>query len=246
MAKKEAAKQSPINRIFEYAGGYRYLLIASWVLATISGFVALVPFYFIWRLIKEVLFVSPNFAEAQNLSLYGWCAVGSAILAMIIYIGALICSHLSAFRVQANIRSGLMRHILTLPLGFMDDEGSGKIRKIVNESSAATETYIAHQLPDKCVAIATPIGLAVLLLVFDWRLGLLCLVPVVLAFLIMGSMMGENMKKKMQEYQNSLETMSSEAVEYVRGIPVVKTFGQSVFSFQRFRDAIKNYEKVDD
>lgn len=243
MAKKEAAKQSPINRIFEYAGGYRYLLIASWVLATISGFVALVPFYFIWRLIKEVLRVSPNFAEAQNLSLYGWSAVGSAILAMIIYIGALICSHLSAFRVQANIRSGLMRHILTLPLGFMDDEGSGKIRKIVNESSAATETYIAHQLPDKCVAIATPIGLAVLLLVFDWRLGLLCLVPVVLAFLIMGSMMGENMKKKMQEYQNSLETMSSEAVEYVRGIPVVKTFGQSVFSFQRFRDAIKNYEK---
>lgn len=243
MAKKETEKRSPINRIFAYAGGYRYLLIASWVLAAISAFVALVPFYFIWRLIKEVLRVSPNFSEAQNLSLYGWSAVGSALLSMLIYIGALICSHLSAFRVQANIRSGLMHHILTLPLGFMDDEGTGKIRKIVNESSAATETYIAHQLPDKCVAIATPIGLAVLLLIFDWRLGLLCLVPVVLAFLIMGSMMGENMKKKMQEYQNSLETMSSEAVEYVRGIPVVKTFGQSVFSFQRFRDAIKNYEK---
>lgn len=243
MAKKQDAKQSPIQRIFEYAGNYRYLTIASWVLAAISAFAALVPFYFIWRLIKEVLRVAPDYASAQNLGVYGWSAVGSAVLSMLIYIGALICSHLSAFRVQANIRSSLMSHILSLPLGFMDDEGSGKIRKIVNESSAATETYIAHQLPDKCVAVATPIGLAVLLLVFDWRLGLLCLVPVVLAFLVMGTMMGENMKKKMQEYQNALETMSSEAVEYVRGIPVVKTFGQSVFSFKRFRDAIKNYEK---
>ena len=89
-----------------------------------------------------------------------------------------------------------MRHILSLPIGFMDDEGSGKIRKIVNESSAATETYLAHQLPDKYVATATPVGLAALLLVFDWKLGLLCLIPVVVAFLVMGAMMGENMKKK--------------------------------------------------
>lgn len=141
------------------------------------------------------------------------------------------------------MRSKLMRHILTLPLGFMDEEGSGKVRKIVNESSAATETYIAHQLPDKCVATATPVGLVLLLLVFDWRLGLLCLIPVVIAFAVMSCMMGDNMKKKMAEYQNALEEMSSEAVEYVRGIPVVKTFGQSVFSFKRFRDSIKKYEK---
>lgn len=243
MAKTKDAKQTPVQRLFEYAGNFRYLTIASWVLATISAFVALVPFYFIWCLIKEVLRVAPDYASAQNLSTYGWSAVGFAILSMLIYIGALICSHLSAFRVQANMRSTLMRHILTLPMGFMDDEGSGKIRKIVNESSAATETYIAHQLPDKCVATATPIGLAVLLLIFDWRLGLLCLIPVVAAFQVMGSMMGENMKKKMEEYQNALEEMSSEAVEYVRGIPVVKTFGQSVFSFKRFRDSIKKYEK---
>ena len=243
MAKKKDKKPSSIERLFEYAGNFKYLTIASWVLATISAFVALVPFYFIWRLIREVLRVAPDYENAQNLSAYGWSAVGFAILAMLIYIGALICSHISAFRVQANMRSSLMRHILTLPLGFMDDEGSGKIRKIVNESSAATETYIAHQLPDKCVATATPIGLVLLLLVFDWRLGLLCLIPVAFAFLIMGSMMGENMKKKMEEYQNALEEMSSEAVEYVRGIPVVKTFGQSVFSFKRFRDSIKKYEK---
>lgn len=241
--KKDEKKPSSIQRLFEYAGSYKYLTIASWVFATISAFVALVPFYFIWRLIQEVLRVAPDYGKAENLSGYGWSAVGFAILAMLIYIVGLLCSHLAAFRVQANMRSQLMRHILTLPLGFMDDEGSGKVRKIVNESSAATETYLAHQLPDKCVATATPIGLALLLLVFDWRLGLLCLIPVVLAFLVMSAMMGENMKKKMAEYQNALEEMSSEAVEYVRGIPVVKTFGQSVFSFKRFRDSIKKYEK---
>lgn len=243
MKENAKAKQKPIQRLFAYAGNYKYLTIASWILAVISAFAALVPFYFIWCLIKEVLRVAPDYGAAQNLAGYGWSAVGSAVLAMLIYIGALICSHLSAFRVQANMRSQLMRHILTLPLGFMEEEGSGKIRKIVNESSAATETYIAHQLPDKCVAYATPVGLAVLLLVFDWRLGLLCLIPVVAAFAVMSTMMGENMKKKMEEYQNSLEEMSSEAVEYVRGIPVVKTFGQSVFSFKRFQGAIKKYEK---
>lgn len=241
MAEQKTSK--PTKRLFEYADNYKYLIIASWVLATVSAFIALVPFYYIWRLIKEVIRVSPDFDRAQNLSAYGWCAVGSAVLAMLIYMGGLICSHLAAFHVQATMRSRLMRHIMSLPLGSMDEDGSGKVRKIINESSAATETYLAHQLPDKCVATATPIGLVVLLLVFDWRLGLLSLIPVVLGFAIMSTMMGANMKKKMEEYQNALEEMSSEAVEYVRGIPVVKTFGQSVFSFKRFRDSIKKYEK---
>lgn len=241
MAEQKTSK--PTKRLFEYAENYKYLTIASWVLATVSAFIALVPFYYIWRLIKEVIRVSPDFDRAQNLSAYGWCAVGSAVFAMLIYMGGLICSHLAAFHVQATMRSRLMRHIMSLPLGFMDEDGSGKVRKIINESSAATETYLAHQLPDKCVATATPIGLVVLLLVFDWRLGLLSLIPVVLGFAIMSTMMGANMKKKMEEYQNALEEMSSEAVEYVRGIPVVKTFGQSVFSFKRFRDSIKKYEK---
>lgn len=241
MAEQKTSK--PTKRLFEYADNYKYLTIVSWVLATVSAFIALVPFYYIWRLIKEVIRVSPDFDRAQNLSAYGWCAVGSAVLAMLIYMGGLICSHLAAFHVQATMRSRLMRHIMSLPLGSMDEDGSGKVRKIINESSAATETYLAHQLPDKCVATATPIGLVVLLLVFDWRLGLLSLIPVVLGFAIMSTMMGANMKKKMEEYQNALEEMSSEAVEYVRGIPVVKTFGQSVFSFKRFRDSIKKYEK---
>lgn len=136
-----------------------------------------------------------------------------------------------------------MHHIATLPLGFMDGIGSGKMRKNVNEASAATETYLAHQLPDSAGAMATPIGLIALLLFFDWRLGLLSLVPVILAFLIMSSMTGSKMKKKMEEYQNALDNMSNEAVEYVRGIPVVKTFGQSVFSFKKFKGSIDEYEK---
>ena len=236
-------KKSSLSRLFEYAGNYKYLTVLSWILSAVSAWIALVPFYYIWRIIKEVLAVAPDYSQAQNLKGYGWAAVGFALLSMIIYVGSLMCSHVAAFHVQAEMRSQMMHHIVTLPMGFMDSEGRGKIRKIVNESSAATETYLAHQLPDQTGAYATPVGLLVLLLVFDWRLGLLSLVPVVAAFLIMGSMTGEKMQQKMKEYQNALEEMSSEAVEYVRGIPVVKTFGQSVFSFKRFQTSIKNYEK---
>lgn len=236
-------KESSLSKLFAYAGKFRYLTIASWILSIISAWLALVPFYYIWRIMKEVLSVAPDFGKAAHLKEYGWAAVGFAILSMLVYVCALMCSHLAAFRVQANIRTSLMRHILTLPMGFLDKDGTGKIRKIVNESSAATETYLAHQLPDQAGAIATPAGLLVLLMVFDFRLGLLSLIPVVAAFLIMGTMTGQRMKDKMEEYQNALDEMSSEAVEYVRGIPVVKTFGQSVFSFKRFQVSIRKYEK---
>lgn len=236
-------KESSLSKLFVYAGKFRYLTIASWILSVISAWLALVPFYYIWRIMKEVLSVAPDFGKAAHLKEYGWAAVGFAILSMLVYVCALMCSHLAAFRVQANIRTSLMRHILTLPMGFLDKDGTGKIRKIVNESSAATETYLAHQLPDQAGAIATPAGLLVLLMVFDFRLGLLSLIPVVAAFLIMGTMTGQRMKDKMEEYQNALDEMSSEAVEYVRGIPVVKTFGQSVFSFKRFQTSIQKYEK---
>ncbi|URZ07057.1 ABC transporter ATP-binding protein [Clostridium felsineum] len=236
-------KESSISKLFGYAGSFKYLTIASWILSAVSALMALIPFILIWKIIKEVLKVAPNFSSAKNLTYYGWLAVLFSVISMIIYIAALICSHIAAFRVQANIRSKAMHHIITLPLGFMDSIGSGKIRKIVNESSAATETYLAHQLPDSAGALVTPIGLIAMLLIFDWRLGLVSLVPVVIAFAIMLSMTGAKMQQKMKEYQNSLEQMSNEAVEYVRGIPVVKTFGQSFFSFKRFKAAIDNYEK---
>lgn len=236
-------KKSDLSRLMEYAGKYKYLTYASWVLSAISAFAALLPFVYIWRVIKEILDVSPNYDLAQNVAQNGINAVLSAVIAILIYIAALMCSHLSAFRVQANIRSRAMRHIVTLPMGFMDGIGSGKARKIVYKSSAATETYLAHQLPDKANAIATPVGLIILLLVFDWRLGLLSLAPIVIAFILMSVMTGKRMAEKMKEYNNALAQMSNEAVEYVRGISVVKTFGQSVFSFKRFKAAIDNYEK---
>ena len=236
-------KESNLKQLLRYAGGYKYLTIASWILSALSALAALLPFVYIWKIIKEVLDAAPDYGDVQNLSHNGWMAVIFAVTAILIYIAALICSHLAAFRVQANMRKKAMHHIVTLPMGFMSGSGSGKVRKIVYESSAATETYLAHQLPDKANALATPVGLIVLLLVFDWRLGLLSLLPVAAAFLIMSVMTGKRMAKKMEEYNNALGQMAGEAVEYVRGISVVKTFGQSVFSFRRFKEAIDNYEK---
>ena len=235
-------KQSDLSKLLAYAGPFRVLTVASRVLSALSALLALAPFVCIWRIIAEVLAVRPHFENAVGLARNGWLAVALAAASMLVYIAALMCSHIAAFRVQANIRSTAMHHIVTLPLGFMDAIGSGKLRKIVDESSAATETYLAHQLPDMSGAYATPVGLLALLLVFDWRLGLLSLIPVAAAFAIMASMTGKGMQRKMGEYQNALEQMSNEAVEYVRGIPVVKTFGQSVFSFKRFKAAIDNYE----
>lgn len=201
------------------------------------------PFWYIWRIVHDVLAVAPDFEHAENISRYGWSAVLFAVISVVVYISALMCSHLSAFRVASNIRKKLMQHIASLPLGTAEKYGSGSLRRIVNTSSSATENYLAHRLPDKAGAIATPAGLLVLLLAFDWRLGLLSLIPVALGFLIMRKMTGTGMEQKMREYQNALSAMSNEAVEYVRGIPVVKTFGQTIFSFKRFKTSIDNYEK---
>lgn len=226
-----------------YAGKHKYFTYASWVLAALSAFVALLPFIYIWKIVKEVLDVAPNFSEAVGLVKNGVMAMFFAVAAFLIYICALLCSHLAAFRVATNMRILATEHIAKLPLGYVDSFGSGKLRKIINDSTGATENYLAHQLPDKYAAIATPIGLLALLFIFDWRLGLLSLVPVILAFLIMSAMTGKRMAEKMKQYNNALENMSNEAVEYVRGIPVVKTFGQSVYSFKKFKGTIDEYEK---
>ena len=189
-------KQSNLSRLLVIAGNHKYLTYASWVLSAISALIALVPFYYIWKVIQEVLEVAPDFSQAQNLTHNGWMAVLFAVFSALIYIGGLMCSHKGAFRIATNLRLQTMEHIVKLPLGFVEKFGSGRLRKIVNESSAATETYLAHQLPDRANAIATPCGLLVLLLVFDWRLGLLSLVPVVLGFLIMMTMTGKKMQEK--------------------------------------------------
>lgn len=237
-------KRSAMSRLMELAGNHKYFSYISCILAAISAWIALIPFYDIWRIIREILEVRPDFSKATHITAYGWQAVLFALLAMIFYIGALMCSHKAAFRVQANMRTKMMEHIMKLPLGYVEAEGTGKIRKIVTDSSAATETFLAHNLPDKVVSVATPIGLLAMMAIFDWRLGLISLIPAALAFIIMGSMMmGPKMAADMKEYQNSLETMSAEAVEYVRGVPVLKTFGQTIFSFKRFKGAIDEYEK---
>ena len=236
-------KQSDLSRLMGYAGNYRYFTYASWVLSGASALVALVPFVYIWKILRDVLDAAPNYAQAVNIPHYGWLAVLFAVLSYLIYVAALMCSHLSAFRVATNLRLAVSERLAVLPLGFAEKFGSGKLRKIIHESTGAAETYLAHQLPDQYNAIATPVGLLGLLLAFDWRLGLLSLAPVVLAFLIMATMTGKRMVEKMRQYGNALEAMSNEAVEYVRGIPVVKTFGQSVFSFKKFKATIDEYEK---
>lgn len=237
-------KQSALSRLMDIAGNHKYLSYLSCVLAAVSAWIVLIPFYDVFCIIKEILEVRPDFDRAVHITSYGWQAVGFALLSMVFYIAALMCSHKAAFRVQANLRIKMMEHIMKLPLGYVEAEGTGKIRKIVTDSTAATETYLAHNLPDKAVSYATPVGLLAMMLVFDWRLGLISLIPAVLAFVLMGTlMMGPKMAEDMKQYQNALETMSSEAVEYVRGIPVVKTFGQTVFSFKRFKSAIDDYEK---
>lgn len=240
----KAKGKGNLSVLMDYAGRRRVLTYLSWALSAVSALTALVPFVFVWLIVREVIQADGNFAAVQgSLSVYGWWAVGSALISMLVYFAALMCSHVAAFRVAGNMRKRAMRHIGALPVGFMNSLGSGRVRRIVNESSGATETYLAHQLPDMVGAFATPVGMIVLLFVFDWRLGLLSLIPTALGFIIMSKMTGKGMAQKMKEYQSALEDMNNEAVEYVRGVPVVKTFGQTVFSFKRFKGSIDSYHK---
>ncbi len=225
--------------IRKYAGGHTTLITMGRLIAAISAIIVLIPYYDLWKIIS----IAVNNEDTAQISHYAWQAVILTITSLLVYIAALFCTHIAAFRVQANMRSALMRRIITLPLGVFDEDGTGKIRRIVNDSTAATETFIAHQLPDKAVAAITPIGLLVLIFAFNWKIGLMCMIPAVIGFACMMCMMGRGMQEKMKEYQNALDTMSSEATEYVRGIPVVKTFGQTVHSFKRFKEAIDGYGK---
>ncbi|MCR5013046.1 MAG: ABC transporter ATP-binding protein/permease [Lachnospiraceae bacterium] len=225
--------------IREYAGGHKILITLGRCLAAVSAVMTLIPYYELWKIIRCAVIGE----ELNKIRLYAWSAVALIVGALLVYILALLCTHIAAFRVQANMRSSLMRRIITLPLGVFDEDGTGRIRRIVNDSTAATETYIAHNLCDKTVAAITPIGILVLVLAFNWKIGLICMIPAVIGFACMMSMMGKGMQEKMKEYQDALETMSSEATEYVRGVPVVKTFGQTVHSFKRFKACIDGFGK---
>lgn len=236
-------KQSNLSRLLDYAGKYRILTYLSWMFSAVSALLALVPFWYIWRILKEIIEVAPRYENAVHVTQYGWMAVAAAIASVLVYITGLMCSHLAAFRIATNLRLSMTNHVAVLPLGTIEQFGSGKLRRTISETAGAMETYLAHQLPDKAKAMATIVGLLALLLIFDWRLGLLSLVPVALAFLVMTRMTGAKMQEQMTQYQNALADMSNEAVEYVRGIPVVKTFGQTVFSFKKFKGTIDSYER---
>ena len=237
MGKVKSKEHMKIIR--QFAGSHAKLIFLGRCIAAVSAVLSLIPFYLLWKIIR----VAVEGEELSSIKGLAWIAVGLTVLSLLVYIAALLCTHIAAFRVQANMRSSLMRRIITLPLGVFDDEGTGRIRRIVNDSTAATETYIAHNLADKTVAAITPVGLIVLIFAFNWKIGLFCVIPAIIGFLFMMSMMGKGMQQKMKEYQTALETMSSEATEYVRGIPVVKTFGQTVHSFKRFKKTIDDYGK---
>ncbi|SFC37453.1 ATP-binding cassette, subfamily B [Butyrivibrio sp. YAB3001] len=232
-------KYDHMKLIRQYAGGHKNLMVLGRCLAAVSAVLTLIPYYELWKIIRTAV----NGENPNKIKFYAWTAVGLIIGALFVYILALLCMHISAFRVQANMRSALMRRILTLPLGVFDEDGTGKIRRIVNDSTAATETYIAHTLADKTVAAVTPIGMLVLVFAFNWKIGLICMIPALIGFTCLMAMMGKGMQEKMKEYQDALETMSSEATEYVRGVPVVKTFGQTVHSFKRFKACIDGFGK---
>lgn len=227
----------------KYSGKYKIFTYLSLILSGISSVLALIPFVYIWKIIKEVIEVMPNFQNATSIVHNGWMAVIFAIISTIIYFVGLICSHMSAFRVASNMRKKAMEHITKIPIGKIEEIGSGKLRKIVNESAGGTGTYLAHQLPDMAGALVTPICMLIFLFIFDWKLGIVSLIPTVMGFFAMKKMMGKQMADDIGKYQNSLEVMNNEAVEYVRGMPVVKTFGQSVYTFKRFKNSIEDYEK---
>ena len=240
---KKEKKRSALSKLMDYAGSFRILTYLSWVLASVSAVLTLMPFVYLWRIIREVIRVNPQFDQAVGITRNGWMAVIFALLAMLVNFAALMCSHVSAFRVAGNMKKALLSHIAKLPVGFADEMGSGRVRRVVMDSTAATETLLAHNLPDMSGAIATPVCLIVLLFLYDWKFGLACLIPVILGFAAMMQMAGPGMAEDMRQYQNALECMSNEAVEYIRGVPVVKTFGQTVFSFRRFKKSIDDYSE---
>lgn len=238
---KKKRKKSDLERLLEYAGEHKGLTYISWGLSAISSLMALVPFVFIWEILREVINAAPDFSQAEGTAFYGWMAVAFAVLSVVLYTVSLKLSYRSAVRISSNMKKTLLHHMAKLPLGTVAGFGSGRLRKIVQESCDVSENYLAHQMPDKANALATPFGLLFMMLFFDWRLGLISFIPMVLGIIILLCFMGKNLREIMKEYQDSLDNMSNEAVEYIRGIPVVKIFGQSVFSFRRFKESIDNY-----
>lgn len=229
--------------LLDFSGNYKYLTILGCILSGISVILLLIPFIYIWEVVNELLRALPNFSQAQNLEAYALSAFLFAIAGIVVYFIALMCTHVSAFRNERNMKNIALQHLLTLPLGYFSNKTSGGLRKVIDYSTGCTEGFLAHQLPDLVGAIVTPIVFLILLFSFDWLLGLICIIPVIICFLLMIPMFGGRNTNFMMQYQQYLEEMNGEAVEYIRGIPVTKTFQQTVYSFKNFIKSIKNYGK---
>lgn len=232
-----------LKKLFAYAGKYKYLTILSIIFSVISAVMLLMPFIWIWKVIDVILDVYPNYGQSEAAIQYGYYALICAVIGILLYVAGLLCSHLAAFRIASNMRKAALHHVVLLPLGYFSKEGSGKLRKIIDEAAASTETYLAHQLPDMAQLITTVCAVIICLFIFDWKFAVASLIPTLLALSNMFKMVGPDLQDSMKAYMDALEGMSNEAVEYIRGIPVVKTFQQTVFSFDHFHQAIKNYEK---
>ena len=240
----KAKKQSSLSRILSYAGGHKNLTLLGCILSALSAILGLIPYVCVWLAARNVLETWPNLSAVSNLTSWGWTAVWTAIGSIALYFAALMSTHIAAFRTARNIRRAAMAHVLKLPLGFFTGNQSGRLRKLIDDNAGLTEDLLAHKLPDLAGTVVTPIAAIVMLFLFDWKMGLLCLFTTVLALLSMCLMMGGKNAGFFHRYQQEIERMSGEAVEYVRGIPVVKMFQQTVYSFKAFYAAIQDYSDL--
>ena len=224
-------------------GKRKVLLPAAKLLSALSALAGMLPYILIWLIVRELLEYG-EITSSGNVVTYAWWAAGMAVASIVLYFAALMSSHLAAFRVESNLRKEAMRQIVRMPLGFFDINTSGRIRKIIDDNAGVTHSFLAHQLPDLAATFLVPLVAAILIFVFDWILGLACIVPVIIAMLVMGFMMNAEGRQFMKSYMTSLEEMNTEAVEYVRGIPVVKVFQQTIYSFKNFHRCIMNYNKM--
>lgn len=239
----ETQNKNKFIRLLNYSDNYKYLTIVGMFLSALSAICLLVPFVYIWNVVNALLAVAPDFTKAQNLDVYAINAFTFAVLGIILNFFGLMGTHLSAFKNEKNMKDAAIKHLLKLPLGYFSNHTSGGLRKIIDYSTAKTEIFLAHQLFDLTGAIMTLIVFLILLFSFDWRLGLICLIPIILCFVFMYPMFSKESRNSMEKYEKYLEEMNGEAVEYVRGIPVTKAFQQSIYSFKNFINAIKNYGK---
>lgn len=240
---KKPKEKSDLAQLLDFAGNYKALTYLGCALAAVAQLLGFVPYICIWLVARDLVAVAPNWSQAANIAQYAWVAVAFAVLGILVYFCALMCTHLSAFRCATNIRKTTSDHLMTLPLGYFDTHATGELRRIIDGCASNTETMLAHNLPDLAGSVAMVLGMLVVLFVFDWRLGLACMAAIVVSVTCMAGMFSKSAQEFMKYYQDATVKMSKAGTEYVRGIPVVKVFQQTVYSFKAFHEAIAEYER---